>query len=144
MSGTHPHLGVFCSPAFTEIVPIDGPTTTSILEKALSEPPFQGLTQFMPIYPAINPEGQMIAPLAVFLVRFPTVAMINDLDAVPDVYRLSMNLTEQQITGLETTLTRIAQQNIELSKAASLEQMTSRVVMVINPTYPGFPPGWFD
>lgn len=139
-----PHLAVFVSAAFTETDQYGDTVVSSLLQKALDSPQFAGVFEWLPISPAFDASGKMIAPLTLCLVKSPTTALINDLDAVQDIIRLSLVMTEAQRTSVEGTLRGIAQQHIELTNCATLEQMASRVAFVINPLFQGFPPGWFS
>ena len=86
--------------------------------------------------------GKPRYPITLHLARFQSQQMIVELDAYPDVWRLSVQRTPAEVNAIEAHLRQRNVVDLELNKAATTEQMVSRIATRIS-DFRGFPPGWF-
>jgi hypothetical protein len=142
-------LGVFCSPFFVRDDPNDGRIFTSILADVLNSPNYEGLVDADVILPGAtdivtdshqNVIGGGVPVYGVCMhVVMASAATINELDAVPDVWRIKGDLTEAQRTSVEARLREKGMATVDLSGTGSTLEMAGRVAQVLQPTFQGFP-----
>lgn len=142
----------FVCPYFIEHVEIDGRIATSILTKALNAPPWAGSGIDFDLIPpgitpveldaAMNEVGGRTPRYGVCLVQVKgTAAQINDIAAIPDVWRLRGDLTEAQRNGIEARL-RERGLETELGQTSDVAEMAGRVAAVLVPGWSGFSATW--
>lgn len=158
-----PWFAAFCSPFFAERTPEGDDVFTSMFEKAFAELGFAGRCVFAQLPPIVDDEylpqdeadrlaglprvlkggaGKPRYPITLHLARFQSQQMIVELDAYPDVWRLSVQRTPAEVNAIEAHLRQRNVVDLELNKAATTEQMVSRIATRIS-DFRGFPPGWF-